>query len=172
MRPKTRIAGLLCALVLVAGCADPAEEPVAEANASEPVADAAESEPEAKILIATRDTEFKRLVIDAVRRDLAGERWAIEVTDVTDRAVASAGDYDVVVIMDHLESGRLSGVGFQAVARVPDESRLVLLVTSRTPGWQPDDEDVDAVTSPSSVSFVEAVATEVAAHVRAHVGGV
>jgi hypothetical protein len=123
------------------------------------------------VLIATRNTEFKNALVEALLEELAGEPWTIKVTDITDLVVESADDYDVVVVIDRVWGGEISGIGSDFVKGVTDRRKLVLVSTAHNPARPPVAEDIDAVTAPSAVSSASAVAAEVAAMVRAHAGG-
>jgi hypothetical protein len=148
-------------LAFAAGCVGPVKERVISVP-----------EPQRKVLIATRNTEFKNALVEAVLQDLEGEPWAITVTDITDLVVAPAEDYDAIVVIDRLWGGSISGIGSDFIAGLADKDKLVLVVTAHNTRWRHEDEEIDAVTAPSSLPAAAAIAADVAARIRKHAGGV
>jgi hypothetical protein len=142
----------------MAGCVGPLKERVIS------VAD-----PERSVLIASRNSEFKNALVDAVVEQLAGEPWRIKITDITDLVVESADDYDVIVVVDRVWGGSISGIGSDFLEGVgPNKDKVILVATVHSPEWRPADADVDAVTAPSVASSPAALAADVAAMIRAH----
>ncbi|MHC5033855.1 MAG: hypothetical protein ACYTFZ_02300 [Planctomycetota bacterium] len=119
-----------------------------------------------KVLIASRDTDFKNAVLTKVLDAFGEEHVFVQVVDVSDLAAQDTKRFDVVVILDRVWAWSLSGPTKEFLAKEADQDRVVLLATSADPDWVCGDPAVDAVTAASRKADVDAVAQDLIVRIR------
>ncbi|MHC4591718.1 MAG: hypothetical protein ACYS8L_03365 [Planctomycetota bacterium] len=119
-----------------------------------------------KVLIASRDSDFKNAVVAKIVDAFAEEPVFVQVVDVGDLAAQDTQGFDVVVILDRVRAWSLSGPTKEFLVAEADKDRVVLLATSADPDWVCDDAAVDAVTAASRRADARAVAEDLIVRIR------
>jgi hypothetical protein len=121
-----------------------------------------------RVLIASRGTEFKRAVADRLVAALTAKGVRVRVVDMEALALEEPGDFDLVVLLDRVRAHRLSGDLRAFLARPGGAGEVVVLATAGYLDDAPALEGVDAVTSASDMTRVEATAEALLALMRPH----
>jgi hypothetical protein len=119
-----------------------------------------------KMLIATQDSQFKGEVLSEIKKALGENISYIKVVDVKRLPKESVDQYSAIVILNTCMAGRPDPRVESFIDEIPDKAKLVVLTTGRLDSWKPDSPEVDAITSASTMSEIDAVARTIADKVR------
>ncbi len=126
--------------------------------------------PSAAVLIASRDSEFKRAVVERVAAALEEDGVGVNVRGVKHLSKEeSAEDYAAVVLLNRCMSWSMDYGVRRFIRHNPRHERIIVLTTSAPGDWTPPKRrgDFDAISAASEMSRVEGVAGEILARVRA-----
>jgi len=126
---------------------------------------------EARILIATENSKFKRAVVSDVRQGLKPKNPYIKVIDVKTLRDQSTYDYDAVVIVNTCMAGRPDPRVEDFVENAAEKHKLVVLTTGMLDSWTPAAKEVDAMTSASVMDQAAEVARKIVAAVLVKLNG-
>lgn len=124
------------------------------------------------VLIASRDSEFKRAVVERVAAALEEDGIGVKVRGVKRlNKEESAKDYAVVVLLNRCMSWSMDYTVRRFVRRNPEHDRIIVLTTSAPGDWMPPKRrgDFDAISAASVMSRVDEVAQDILARIRARV---
>lgn len=114
-----------------------------------------------KILIASQGSEFKDLMVDTLTTRLKGEDVYISVIDISGLSEIKQENWDAEVIIHTTEGYRLPKVVKEYLERIENPDEVMLLVTSGSGEWKPDDCNVDILTSASKVADITELANSI-----------
>jgi hypothetical protein len=124
---------------------------------------------EARLLIATMDSEFKNAVLSEVTKTLEKDRVCIKIIDVEDLEATATRTFAAVVLITDYQFLRMDGdvKRFIEKADSRQKKKLVMLTTAGTPSSVSEVPEVDAITSASKPADAAAVAKRIVDKVRA-----
>ena len=167
---KTLTAFLLLAVLnLMGGCAAPQRFwPQEDMVASETWA----PDHRQVVLIASRSSDFKKLLVAKLHEQLAAEGLPQKTMGVKDLNLVDAGDYGVVVVISACLAWGLDHDVQTFLARQRTDENIVLVTTSGNGAWLPDkgERDFDALSAASKMTSVEGVVRELMESIHARMG--
>ena len=115
------------------------------------------------VLMASRDSEFKRALVREIGDALVSKGINQRTIGVDDLNGIESSDYDVVVVISSCIAWGLEKDVQVFLKRQENNSHIILVATSGDGGWLPNtlDKDVDAISSASTLTTVNAVARNV-----------
>ncbi len=123
-----------------------------------------------KILIATQGSEYKNLMVDTLTSRLEGEDVYISVIDISGLSEIGQKDWDAEIIIHTTEGYRLPEVVKEYLGRVENPDEVLLLITSGSGEWKPEDCKVDVLTSASKVADISELANRIEDKVNSLLG--
>jgi hypothetical protein len=105
-----------------------------------------------RILIATQHTKFKRTLVSEIRTSLQKKPCYIKIIDVKALRNESIQNYHAVVIINKCMAGRPDPRVEDYILDVPEKHKIIMLTTGIMDSWKPESQDVDAMTSASTLS--------------------
>ncbi|MBD3240669.1 MAG: hypothetical protein GF331_08810 [Chitinivibrionales bacterium] len=125
------------------------------------------------VLIASRDSEFKRAVVERVAVALKEDGIGVKIRGVKrlDKE-ESAEPYAAVVLLNRCMSWSMDYAVRRFIRHNPRHDRIIVLTTSAPGDWTPPRRrgDFDAISAASEMSRVEQVADDILAKVRMRLG--
>jgi hypothetical protein len=118
-----------------------------------------------KVLIATQGSEYKSLMVDTLTTRLKGEDVYISVIDISGLNAINQKDWDAEVIIHSTERYRLPEPVKEYLGRIENPDEVMLLITSGSGEWKPEDCKVDIITSASKVADISEIANSIVAKV-------
>ena len=155
----------LALLVLLAGCAVPQRFwPQKDIRASGPV----ETTGTATVLIASRSSEFKELLVAALQQKLSAAGIRQKTVGVEDLKQVDAQDYGAVVVINTCLAWGLDHDVETFLGRQTATGNVILLTTSGDGVWLPakNGRDFDAISGASIPTNVNAVADDLFARIE------
>jgi hypothetical protein len=126
-----------------------------------------------KVLLASRDSAFKRDVVLKVNAALSTEDTAVQVIGIGELETIDATQYDAVVLIN-----TCIALGFDSevktfLDRHDHFDHMIIVTTSSKGDWQPKEKnrDYDAISSASKLAESDAVARKIVESVRKRIGG-
>ncbi len=107
-----------------------------------------------KILIVTQGSDYKNLMVDTLISRLKGEDVYISVIDISGLNEISQEDWDAEIIIHTTEGYRLPESVKEYLLRIENPDEVMLLITSGSGEWKPEDCKVDVLTSASRVTDI------------------
>lgn len=107
-----------------------------------------------KILIATQGSDYKDLMVDTLISRLKGDGVYISIIDISGLPEINQEDWDAEIIIHTTEGYRLPEVVKEYLGRVENPDEVMLLITSGSGEWKPEDCKVDVLTSASRVTDI------------------
>jgi hypothetical protein len=123
-----------------------------------------------KVLIATQGSNFKNLMVDTLTSRLKGDNIYISVIDISGLSEVNQEDWDAEVIIHTTEGYRLPEVVKEYLGRIEDPDEVILLITSGSGEWKPEDCKVDILTSASKDVEISELADSIIAKVTSLLG--
>ncbi len=111
-----------------------------------------------KILIASQGSDFKNLMVDTLTSRLKGEDVYISVIDISELKEINQEDWDAEIIIHTTEGYRLPDVVKEYLERIGNPDEVILLITSGSGEWKPEECKVDILTSASKVADISELA--------------
>jgi hypothetical protein len=115
------------------------------------------------VLMASQDSEFKRALVREIGYALVSEGINQRIIGVDDLKGIKSSEYNVVVVISSCIAWGLEEDVQVFLKRQETFSNIILVTTSGTGGWLPNtlDNDVEAISSASTLSTVNAIARNV-----------
>lgn len=115
------------------------------------------------VLMASRDSEFKRALVREIGYALVSEGINQRTIGVDDLKGIKSSEYNVVVVISSCIAWGLEEDVQVFLKSQENYSNIILVTTSGNGGWLPNtlDKDVDAISSASTLSTVNAIARNV-----------
>ncbi len=115
------------------------------------------------VLLASRNSEFKRALVSELSQALTSAGVSQRTIGVGDLDQINVDAYNAVVVISPCLAWGLERDVQIFLERQQKNSKIILVATSGDGGWLPDerDYDVDAISSASILTTVEAVARDV-----------
>lgn len=122
------------------------------------------------VLLASRNSEFKRALVRELSQALASVGVSQRTIGVGDLNQISLDPYNAVVVISPCIAWGLERDVQVFLERQQKNSKIILVATSGDGGWLPDNRvhDVDAISSASVLTTVEAVARDVMIQISRH----
>jgi hypothetical protein len=114
-----------------------------------------------KILIASQGSKFKNMMVDTLTSRLKGEDIYINVIDISGLSEINQADWDAQVIIHTTEGYRLPEVVKEYLGRIENPDEVMILITSGSGEWKPEDCKVDILTSASKVADIPELANSI-----------
>jgi hypothetical protein len=114
-----------------------------------------------KILIASQGSKYKDLMVDTLTARLKGEDVYISVIDISKLNEINQEDWNAEVIIHTTEGYRLPEVVKEYLERCENCDEIMLLITSGSGEWKPEDCQVDILTSASKVTDISELANRI-----------
>lgn len=102
-----------------------------------------------RILIATQGSDYKNLMVDTLISRLKGKDVYIGVIDISGLDMISQENWEAEVIIHTTEGYRLPESVKEYIEGVGNPDEVLLLITSGSGEWKPEDSKVDIITSAS-----------------------
>jgi hypothetical protein len=115
-----------------------------------------------KVLIASQGSDYKNLMVDTLTSRLEGEDVYISVIDISGLSEINQKDWDAEIIIHTTEGYRLPEVVKEYLGKVENPDEVLLLITSGSGEWKPEDYKVDILTSASKVADIPELANRIA----------
>lgn len=107
-----------------------------------------------KILVATQGSDYKNLLVDTLISRLKGDDVYISVIDISGLTEINQENWDAEIIIHTTEGYRLPEVVKEYLGEVENPDEVMLLITSGSGEWKPEDCKVDVLTSASRVTDI------------------
>jgi len=114
-----------------------------------------------KILIASQGSKYKNLMIDTLTSRLKGEDVYISVIDISGLNEIDQEDWDAQIIIHTTEGYRVPEPVKEYLGRIENPDEVMLLITSGSGKWKPEDCKVDILTSASKVTDITGLANSI-----------
>jgi hypothetical protein len=102
-----------------------------------------------KILIASQESKFKTDLVSSIVNGLKTKDIYIKVIDVTSLTGIVPRDWNSIIIINTCEAGKLQKNVIEFFKKYPDDKRMILVTTSGSGIWKPDDISIDSISSAS-----------------------
>ena len=152
-------------LVFFAGCAAPQRFwPQEDMIGSETAA------PDSRqiVLIASRSSDFKKLLVAKLHEQLAAEGLAQKTIGVKDLPQVDPGNYAAVVVINACLAWGFDTDVQTFLDRQKTDKNIIVLTTSGDGAWLPEkgNRDFDAISAASEMTSVDAVAKDVMVNIK------
>jgi hypothetical protein len=123
---------------------------------------------EKKVLIASRNSEFKNAVVDKIIESLKDETVYIKVTGLGDLKEEKAEKFSAIVLINTCMSWDMDRNVNSFLKKHKDQSRVIVLTTSGDGDWKPKmkGRNFDAISSASKKPKADEVANKILGKVR------
>lgn len=153
-RCRTIGKGMLCAVM---GCMA-----FSCGSATSPPPETAVAKGPKEVLIATRDTDFKKQIVSRFQNDYGG-RARLTVIDLAELDEHPTSDYDALVVMGARMGWLMYSVKERRFLRGLDEpEKVILLMTAADADWKWERPDVDVITGASKPESLDPIYREMA----------
>ncbi len=168
MKPYRKVIAGCCwmaLLFLLAGCAAPQRFwPQEDIIGSETAA------PDGKqvILIASRSSEFKKLLVAKLHEQLAENGFGQKTIGVQELSQVNTSDYAAVVVINSCLAWGLDNDVQTFLDRQNTATNIIILTTSGNGAWLPEkgSRDFDAISAASEMTSVDSVTRNVMVRIR------
>jgi hypothetical protein len=114
-----------------------------------------------KVLIATQGSSFKKALVARLVEAIGDLPAYVRVADLSGLAAVNPKEWKAVVVVSACESSRLHLDAEAFAKRIEKGDNVVVVVTSGSGRWTPEDCPVDCISAASRKSRVEALAAEI-----------
>ena len=120
------------------------------------------------ILLASRNSEFKTLLVERLSTAMASEGFRLKIVGVEDLKTVESDQYDAFLIISTCLAWGFDDEVRSFIERHPKHDNMIFLTTSASGDWTPKAEqrDHDAISSASELADVDSVARNVMASVH------
>ena len=168
MKNRSVLLYLLCCSLICTqlGCALPRllwpQEDIAPSEVTGPAA-------AQRVLVASRNSEFKNALVDRLKYALQSDGASIEVVGIAQLEAVNAKDYSAVVLVGTCIAWGLDPDIQAFLDRHTQQENMIVVTTSGDGNWLPEkkDRDFDAVAAASTMVTVDSVANDVITRIRA-----
>ena len=121
-----------------------------------------------KLLIASRQSEFKDNVVQQIRAGFENEPVYIKFIGLKDLKEESGSDYTAVVIINTCIAWGLDRFVQAFLKKTSDQSHLIILTTSSNGKWTPktEEREFDAISSASKIERAREVTESIIQKIR------
>ncbi len=113
-----------------------------------------------KILIASQESEFKKLIVDNLVKLLENDSIYIKIIDVTALSAISNDNWDAIVIINSCEAGKMHKDVSKFIKNFGEKNKIVLLTTSGSGKWKPRNIEIDSISSASKKEDIDSISKE------------
>lgn len=119
------------------------------------------------MLMASRNSEFKKALVKELINGLVSVGLSQRTIGVSDLKKINSTEYDAVVVISSCIAWGLERDVQVFMERQKNKSNIILVTTSGDGGWLPStiEQDIDAISSASTLTTVDAVARDVMAQI-------
>ena len=119
------------------------------------------------ILIASRSSDFKKLLVAKLHEQLAAEGLAQKTIGVKDRPEVDASEYAAVVVINTCLAWGLDNDVQTFLDRQKTDKNIIVFTTSGNGAWMPDKggRDFDAISAASKMNSVDKAVRDVMANI-------
>ena len=125
------------------------------------------SDLEQNVLIATQGSDFKNALVSGITKELEEQPIYINVVDVSALPKIKEDEWNALVLINTCESSKLQKHVKDYIARAKKLEKVVLLITSGSGNWKPDNLSIDSITSASKMENVNSFVSEILGHLNA-----
>jgi hypothetical protein len=124
------------------------------------------------VLLASRDTEFKKAVVQRVVEGMSNRGVSMKTVGITDLEDINAHDYDAIVIVNTCIAWGLDIDVRRFLESHNEHGNMIVVTTSGKGTWLPEkkERDYDAVSTASELTSADAVARDVIARIQKKLG--
>jgi hypothetical protein len=115
------------------------------------------SDLDTKVLIATQGSGFKDALVSGIIEDLKKKPIYIKVVDVTTLSDVKEDDWNVVVLISTCQSATLQPDTATYLDQAKDLDKTILLITSGSGTWKPENSPLDSISSASKKANVDSL---------------
>ncbi len=125
------------------------------------------------VLVASRSSEFKKALVNKLSNALISGRITQRTIGVDNLKEIDAAEYDAVVVISTCIAWGLDPEVQLFLNRQEKHADIILVTTSGDAGWLPNtgNSDIDAISSASKMTNVDAVARDVMAGINSRLYG-
>ena len=116
---------------------------------------------ETRVLIATQGSAFKNALVAKVAEELGKKAVYIQVVDVTALPKTKVEGWSALVVINTCESGKMQKDAQNYLTQVKAREKVVLLTTSGSGTWTPEEFAIDSISSASKKESVQSLAAEI-----------
>ena len=114
-----------------------------------------------KVLIATQGSGFKDALVSGIIEDLKKKSAYIKVVDVTTLSDVKEDEWNVVVLISTCQSAKLQPDTVAYLDQAKDLDKTILLITSGSGTWKPEDSPIDCISSASRKANVDSLVVNI-----------
>jgi hypothetical protein len=115
-----------------------------------------------KVLIATQTSKFKTSVVSGIKDNLKDDVFYIKIVDVKWLPNETPNDFNAIIILNRCMAGRPDPRVESFVDATPHKKKVILLTTGQLDSWEPDSQEIDAMSSASTMSETTPLARSIA----------
>ena len=121
-----------------------------------------------RVLIASRDSEFKRAIINRITNEFQDQPVYLKIIGITDLPKEDATRYSAVVLLNTCMAWTIDRTVTQFLDRYGDLPSIIVLTTSDSGNVLPDLEDrrIDAMSSASVLADADPLADEIIQRIK------
>lgn len=119
-----------------------------------------------RVLVATQQSRFKEAVVSRVVEILEKDACYIKVIALKDLGSESTENYEAIIVVNTCRAWRLNGHARKFLKNVQEKGKIILVTTAKNENWRPKAVAVDAITSASEMTKVDAIAETIIHKVR------
>lgn len=114
-----------------------------------------------KVLVATQGSSFKNALVAGITEDLGKKQVYIKVIDVSALPEINEAEWHALVLVNTCQGGKMQADAKDYLARAKELEKIILLITSGSGSWKPEDSPVDSISSASRKKQVQPLVTEI-----------
>ena len=114
-----------------------------------------------KVLVATQGSSFKNALVSGITEDLGKKQVYIKVIDVSALPEINEAEWHALVVVNTCQSGKMQADAKDYLARAKELKKIILLTTSGSGSWKPEEVPVDSISSASRKKQVQPLVTEI-----------
>lgn len=123
-----------------------------------------------RVLIASRDSEFKRAIIDRISTEFQDQPVYLKIIGIADLPKEDASQYSAVVLINTCMAWTIDTTVEQFIDRYGHLASIIVLTTSDVGDVLPDLENrkIDAMSSASTLADADPLANEIIGRIKKH----
>jgi hypothetical protein len=119
------------------------------------------SDLDTKVLIATQESDFKDALVSGIIEDLEKKPTYIKVVDVTTLSDVKEDEWNVVMLISTCQSSKLQADTTAYLDQAQDLDKTILLITSGSGTWKPENAPIDSISSASRKVNVDSLVVNI-----------
>ena len=123
-----------------------------------------------KVLIATQGSGFKDALVAGISEELKKKPTYINVVDVSALSDVKEDEWNVVVLVSTCQSDTLQADTAAYLSRIKDPDKTILLITSGSGTWKPENSPIDSISSASRKANVDSLVANILNRLNAILG--